>query len=245
MDKYIVELLDAYKRQLDLFTTYNIINAQIKQHVISKGGRLKVGKYILNIVEVDKSEYNEELMDYLIEKDLTSFIIQEVDNFKVKNLVTSGVLDRNYLLENIKRDKSVLDIIVPDIEPVADESKLLLKNLNDKIDARILLKNELAVAKPIYFKKAKMIKDILRVNNMNEFRFKFESGVGLVRIRITGREYEDEFMDMCKKENIDIFKYRINDKKLRNSKLSKIVNDGIIKNARVDKKENYLYVRKL
>lgn len=244
MNKYIVELLDAYRHQLNLIETYNIINTEIKEYVISVGRKAIIDKYALKVIEVDKSTYNEEIVDYLIEKDLTSFLIKEVDNFKVKNLMLEGVLDRNYILENIKRDKSVLDIIVPSIKPMVDKTKLLA-NLNDKVDARMVLKNEIAVAKPIYFEKSKIMKDILRGNNINEFRFEFENGVGLVRTRIVGREYEDEFVNRCKRENIDIFKYKIDNKKLKSSKLSKIIEDDIIQSARINKKENHLYIRKL
>ena len=245
MDEYIVDLLAAYKRQLDLIATYNNINGQIKEYVASKGGKAIVNKYRLNLVKVDKSTYEETLIPYLLENNWDSFLEYKIDNLKIKKSISDKLIDRDYVINNIDRDKTVLDILIPDMKAVLDLDKINEKNMSSKINHRILLKNEVKIAKSIYYEKAKMLKDILKSKELNEYRFKYNDMIGLFRVRIKDRVYSDEFIRYCTEKQIDIFKCVINDSKLRSTKIKSVLNDEVISSLKVERYQDYLYIKKL
>lgn len=245
MNEYIVDLLVAYKKQLDLIATYNNVNSQIKEYVSSKGGKAIVSKYRLNLVKVDKSTYEEALIPYLLENNLDSFLEYKIDNLKIKKSISNKLIDRDYVINNIERDKTVLDILIPEMKPVLDLDKINEKNISSKINYRILLKNEIKIAKSIYYEKAKMLKDILKSKDLNEYRFKYNDMIGLFRVRIKDREYSDELIRYCTKKQIDVFNCVIRDSKLRSTKIKSILNDEVISNSKIERYQDYLYIKRL
>lgn len=249
MRDLVVELLDIYKEHLFLITEYNYLNDRIKNHVKSSGGKLLLKPYSLRIVEVDKSIYSDEILGYLKSNNLEKFIIKSVDNKKLKNLVDTNVLSRELVLENIKTDKTVLDIIVPKLNEIIKAYKEELSkmdgNLLNMIEKRILLKEKVAVSKSLYYKKTKYIKDVLRMKGLSEYRFECGDLVGLIRIRIVGRVYDESFIDDCVNSDIDIFNYKVDSQKLRASKLKRVANDTNLDNYKLKQKSDYLYIRRL
>src|SRR5699024_7199449 len=126
--------------------------------------------YSLKLRLVDKSFYSEEIIPYLIENKFKNFIIKDVDDKKLSALIDSGIVNRDFALSNIEKEKTVLDIKFKNMPEVLEKYKEEVKNAIDKdswldvIKKREKLKPVIDASRYRYYKEAKNVKDLLNEN---------------------------------------------------------------------------------
>lgn len=247
MNKKISQLLDFYIDFKKTAIEYTVVNSKIKEFVKKKGGNSIVDCYLLKIKQVDKSIYNNEAIDYLKNNNLKKFLENKIDNLKVEKLIEEGILEEKYVLENIIKEKTFLDI----------KTTLMKDNLSDFlkemeyqyshssilncIKKRQVLKSELDMKRFLYYQTAKEVKQILINNDLEQYRFKYKNDLGLVKIVYRGTSYSEDFIKYINDNNLDATKIVIKHSDLLRSK-SKKINREELNKYKIEAYQEYLYV---
>lgn len=247
MQKCLEELMDAYYDFQYKVSEYEVINNKIKEYVKENHNKVIIDYYSLKLRLVDKSFYLEELIPYLIENNFKNFIIKQIDDEKLSNLIEEGVINKEFALSNIEKEKTVLDIRLKKMPKILSEYKEELKNnINseswlDLVKKRERLKTKIDASRYRYYKEAKNIKDLLNENNMSQYRFQYGDDIGLAKIRIKNREYCKAFIDYIEINGLDAIKLVIDNPKLLKSKSKKLDREFINK-YKIENFQEYLYI---
>lgn len=247
MQSHIGELINAYYDFHCKVSEYEVVNNKIKEYVKENNNKVIVDYYSLKLRLVDKSFYSEEIIPYLIENKFKNFIIKDVDDKKLSALIDSGIVNRDFALSNIEKEKTVLDIKFKNMPEVLEKYKEEVKNAIDKdswldvIKKREKLKPVIDASRYRYYKEAKNVKDLLNENRMSQYRFQYSDDIGFVKIRIKEREYCDSFVDYIEANRLDALKLSVNNQKLLKSKNKKLDRDYVNK-YKTENFQEYLYV---
>lgn len=248
MDKKISQLLDIYLDFKKTAIEYTVVNSKIKEFVKKKGGSSFIDCYSLKIKQVDKSVYSDEAIDYLKNNKLEKFLENKIDNFKVEKLISEGILEEKYVLENIIKEKTLLDIKTTSMK---ENFTKILKDMEYKysyssilncIKNRQILKSELDMKRFLYYQTAKEVKQMLINNDLEQYRFKYKNDLGLIKILYKSTSYTNDFIKYVNDNNLDANKVVIKHSELLRSKNKKINRDELNK-YKIEAYQEYLYVQ--
>ena len=248
MDKKISQLLDFYLDFKKNAIEYTVVNNKVKEFVKKKGGSSIIDCYSLKLKKIDKSTYSNEAIDYLKKNKLEKFLENKIDNLKVERLIEEGILDENYVLENIEREKTFLDIKTTSMKDTFSE---FLKEMEYQyshssilncIKKRQVLKSELDTKRFLYYQTAKEIKQLLISNDLEQYRFRYKDDLGLVKVMYRGTSYSEDFIKYVNDNNLDVFRVVINHSDLIRSK-SKKINRKELDIYKTEAYQEYLYVQ--
>lgn len=247
MDKKILQLLDFYLDFKKTTIEYTVVNNKIKEFVKKKGGSSIIDCYSIKIKKVDKSVYSDEAINYLKNNNLKRFLENKIDILKIEKLINEGVLEEKYVLENIVKEKTFLDIKTTSMKDnfldflKEMEYKYTYSSILNCIKKRQVLKSELDMKRFLYYQTAKEVKQLLINNNLEEYRFKYKKDIGLVRIIYRSTSYSEEFLKYINNNNLDATKVVIKHSDLLRSK-SKKINRNELNKYKIDAHQEYLYI---
>lgn len=243
----ILELIDNYKKFMIKKNEYQIVNEKIKKELRNSKYKKVVEYYSLKLKITDVSKYSDELIPYLLEQKLENFLIVNVDEVKLSKLVKDGVLDINYVYSNIEEEKTLLDIIIKNLDIYLSKCKndfeksIRNYSLFELVKKREVIKEEINLPRGKYYSLSKKIKDILSTNELTQYRFEYNKEVGMVKIKIKSRKYSKEFIEYLVTNDIDAIKLTVDSVKLLKSK-SKKINKQYINKYKIEEYKETLYV---
>lgn len=248
MQNNINNLLESYIKFIYSTSEYNIITNRLKEFTKIHGNSAIVDYYFLQLKVVDKSVYKNEIIPYLKENKLNKFIEEKVNNDIVHALIESGDLNEEFVINNIEKEKTVLDIKMANFK---DSVCLFKENLIKQVESldlttcikkRESLRYQIDEYRYNYYKFAKQAKDFLLDNRIYQYRFQYGDDIGILKVKTIERIYTKSFIDSLKLSNPEILDYSVNSPALLKSKSKKIDRDAVNQFKIIDYKE-YLYIK--
>lgn len=245
MKDTIMNLMSCYKDFLFSISEYTIVNETIKSKM--KSNREKVEFYSLEIKSKNYSRYSTDITKYLLNNKLDKFLERQIDDNKIKELTSIGILNESMLEYFIDKEHTRLIINSSNIQnEITKHKNTIRENITnigtlELIRRREFLRLQTNENRIRYFNAAKATKDILVLHYKDKITFKTNSDVVRLEIKIINTTYKDEFIHYLDANNIDAFKYKVLDTKLNNSK-DKRLDASVIAKYRIDNRKECLYI---
>lgn len=250
MQDKIVELVDSYTTFMKSTSEYSIVTNKIKDYVRAHDNNTIVDYYSLKLKVVDKSIYSKDAISYLKSENLNRFVKSKIDDSKIDKLVDENLLDKEFVMNNIVNEKTVLDIITANLNNLLTSYK---KEATDKfnnvnivscIKRRESLKYVINEQRSSYYNRAKHLKKILLNNNLKQYRFKYRNDIGIVKIKEVERIYSNDFVKYINQNYKDANIYFVDSPSLLKSKSKKIDRDTL-DTYKIENYQEYLYIKVL
>lgn len=244
------DLIKHYISFIELTLEYNLINNKLKKFTRENENSVLINGYSLQLKIVDKSHYTDEIIPYLRKNKFNKFIEMKINENKINNYIKSDILTENYVLSNIEKEKTVLDIDIQHFDhhqqqfEILKEKEIGALKLKECIIQRENLKHQINDIRYIYYKYAKQIKDILYTNNSLQHQFNYQNLNIILKYKVLNKIYSHKFIEEQLKLNPDIFYYSPNSKSLLLSKNKKIDKE-YINQFKIEKYQEYLYIAKI
>lgn len=248
MNSKIISLLNFYIDFKKTIGEYTVLTNKIKEYVSKKNNTTIVDYYSLKLKQVDKSIYSEDIIDYLKSNNLTNFLDIKVDQAKINELIKDNIIEKDYVANNIEKEKTFLSIKIEGLQEELNsnlkdiEYKISYTPILDIIKRRELLKYELNRQRYLYYNNAKELKEVLAQNNLTQYRFKYQNKLCMLKIIIVDTCYTDDFISYIINNHNDATKTIIKHSELIRTK-SKKVDREIIDKYKIEKHQDYLYVK--
>ena len=110
MQDTINNLLDSYTKYIYSSSEYKVITKKLKEFTKLYNNKTIVDYYSLQVKVIDKSTYTNEIIPYLKENNLDKFIEEKINDKKVHDLIELGYLSEDFIKNNIKEEKTRLDV---------------------------------------------------------------------------------------------------------------------------------------
>ena len=241
-------LLDSYTKYRYGLCEYKVVTDKLKEFTKAHNNKTIVDYYSLQLKLIDKSTYSSKLIPYLKENNLDKFIEEKVNNKKIYDLIKSGALNEEFVIDNIESEKSILDIKMANFK---NEIALFEKNLIKEVEQmeiikcvrkRETLRYQIDQCRYNYYNCAKQVKYLLLGSEVPQYRFQYGDDIGVLKIKNINRVYTKSFLDSLRINNPDVLCYSVNSPALLKSK-SKKINRNTINEFKIDDYKEYLYIK--
>ena len=248
MDAKIINLIDSYIDFKNTIVEYTVLTNKVKDYLKEKNNSTIVEYYSLKLKKIDKSTYDKGVIDYLKDNNLDIFLDFKIDQAKIDELVDSHTLDKDYVIENIEKEKTFLNIKIDGFKEELNsnlkdvEYKLSYTPLINIIKRRELLKHELNRLRYLYYKNAKELKEMMVQNSLDQYRFRYENKLCLLKIITVETCYSEDFVSYIKNNHKDAIITTVKHSELLRTR-SKKVNRDIVDRYKIEEYQDYLYVK--
>lgn len=248
MQNTINNLLDSYTKYIYSSSEYKVITKKLKEFTKLYNNKTIVDYYSLQVKVIDKSTYTNEIIPYLKENNLDKFIEEKINDKKVYDLIELGCLSEDFIKNNIKEEKTRLDIKMINFRnQVSSFEEDLAKQIETTdlvkcIRKRESLRYQITQYKCDYYNFARQVKFFLLDSKIPEYRFQYNNSIGILRVKNVSRTYTENFTYNLKTNHPDVFDYSVKSPELLKSK-SKKINRDIINQFKVDNYKEYLYIK--